>query len=157
LSERAEALARKFEQANDDAIATVDKLSDEQWQKTSQEGWTIAACAHHVSSSHEGIAQWIGGLANGVEIPPASLEDFKEPNAKHAAEFSGCSKAEVLDQLRTKGPAAAAAVRALSDAQLDRRTVVLKEMPPMSVQDVIEGVLIGHVVEHIGSVKAATA
>lgn len=157
MSERAEALASKFEQANADAIATVEKLSDEQWRKTTTEGWTVAACAHHVSGSHEGISQWVGALASGVAVPPASMEDFAEPNAKHAAEYASCSKAEVLDQLRTKGAEAAAFVRTLSDEQLDRQVDVIKGMPKWRVQDVIERILIGHAVEHIGSVKAAAA
>jgi len=157
MSERAEALARQFEAVNDDAIATVEKLNDEQWRRTTGEGWTVAACAHHASSSHEGIQQWVGALASGVAVPPASLDDFHEPNAKHAKEYADCPKTVVLDELRTKGPAAAAFLRTLSDEQLDRQVDVLRGMPRWRIQDVVERILIGHAVEHIGSVKAATA
>jgi hypothetical protein len=156
LSERANQLAATFEQANADAIATIEKLGEADWQKTTPEGWTVAACAHHVSSSHEGIAQWVGAIANGVEIPSASLKDFEAPNAKHAAEYATCSKAEELAELREKGAAAAAFVRSLSDEQLERKAVAVTGMPPVSAAQLIEMVLIGHVKEHVGSIAKAT-
>jgi hypothetical protein len=91
-----------------------------------------------------------------VSIPATSLKDFEEPNAKHAKEYAGCSKAEVLEQLRTKGTEAAAMVRGLSDEQLDRSAVALQGMPAVSAAQMIERVLIGHVRSHLASIAGAT-
>ena len=52
MSERAEALAKRFEQVNDELIAAVEGCSDEQWRKTcSGEQWSVAVTAHHVAPS----------------------------------------------------------------------------------------------------------
>src|SRR5215207_3316940 len=59
VSERAQSLAGKFEQANAEAIALVERLSDAEWQTTTGEGWTVAATAHHAAIVHEGIARFI--------------------------------------------------------------------------------------------------
>ena len=77
-----------------------------------------------------------------------------EMNAKHAIEHANCTKAETL-ALHTKGAAAAAAlVRGLSDAQLDNSGTVLTGMPPMSAQQIIEGILINHINEHLDRIRA---
>src|SRR5688572_11546322 len=119
MGQRAEDLAKKFEQANADAIATIEKLSDADWKKTTLEGWTVAACAHHISSSHEAIAGWVQGIGAGQAPPAMGLDDFHEPNAKHAREYANAAKADVLAQLKSGGAAAAATVRGLSDQALD--------------------------------------
>jgi hypothetical protein len=77
-----------------------------------------------------------------------------EMNAKHAKDFEGCTKAETL-ALHQKGVASAAAVvRGLSDAELDRTGVLLTGMDKMTVQQIVEGVLINHVAEHLESIRA---
>jgi hypothetical protein len=44
-------------------------------------------------------------------------------------------------------------VRGLSDAELEKSGTVLTGMPAMSVQQIIEGVLINHVQEHMDSIR----
>ena len=81
------------------------------------------------------------------------MDMLHESNAKHAREFAGCTKAETL-ALHEKGAAAAAAVvRGLSDADLDRSGTVLTGMPAMTAQQVVEGILISHIGEHMGSIR----
>lgn len=155
-SERAQALAATFEQANADAIATVERLSDAGWQRTTGEGWTVAATAHHAAIVSEGIARFIGEVANGTATPRSGMETVNESNARHAAQYAGCSKAEVLDEFQAKGAAVAAIVRGLSDEQLDRTTDAIPGMRPVSAAHLIEMALIGHVAEHVASIKQAT-
>jgi len=62
----------------------------------------------------------------------------------------------VLAELKSGGAAAAATVRAMSDQQLDMTAVTFKGMPPFSAQQLAENVLIGHLVEHMESIKKAT-
>ena len=90
-------------------------------------------------------------------MPPFTMAMLDERNAKHAVEFANCTRAETL-ALHKKGVAtAAAAVRALSDAELDRSGSLLVGMPAMTAQQMIEGILINHVQEHLASIKKAVA
>jgi len=47
-------------------------------------------------------------------------------------------------------------VRGLSDAELDRSGKVLVDVPAMTAAQAIEGILINHVNEHLGSIRATT-
>jgi hypothetical protein len=81
------------------------------------------------------------------------MDMLHEMNAKHAKEQANCTKAETL-ALHEKGAAAAAAtLRALSDAELDRKGTVLTGVPAMTTQQAIEGILINHVTDHMGSIR----
>jgi hypothetical protein len=82
------------------------------------------------------------------------MAQLDELNAKHAKDFAGCTKAETL-ALHQRGVASAAAtVRGLSDTELDRTGVLLTGMSPMTVQQIVEGILINHVAEHLESIRA---
>lgn len=66
MGAQAEALAAKLEQENDALIAAIEGLSDAQWRAlTKDEGWTVAATAHHVAGGHRAIAELIQAHANG--------------------------------------------------------------------------------------------
>jgi hypothetical protein len=74
-------------------------------------------------------------------------------NATHAREHAGCTKVETL-ALHEKGAAVAAAgVRALSDVELEKSGTVLAGMPAMTTQQVVEGILINHINDHLGSIR----
>jgi hypothetical protein len=76
-----------------------------------------------------------------------------EMNATHAREHAGCTKAETL-ALHEKGAAVAAAgVRTLSDTELEQSGTVLTGMPAMTTQQVVEGILINHINDHLGSIR----
>ena len=81
-------------------------------------------------------------------------EQLDGQNAEHAKEFAGVDKATVLDLARTNGAAAAAALRAMSDAQLRESAEVFGQ--PMTAAQVTENILIGHALGHLESFKAAT-
>lgn len=157
MSERARQLADRFEQANAEAIATIEQLSEADWQKITGEGWTVAATAHHAAIVHDGIAGFVRAVAAGSAQPRSNMDAIHESNAKHAREYANCSKAEVLAELRSRGAAAAAIVRGLSDEQLDRTTDAIPGQPGVTAGWLVEMALIGHLNEHVGSIKQATA
>jgi hypothetical protein len=114
----------------------------------------VGVTAHHVAGAHEQIAGIVKAIASGQTLPNFTMDMLHEANAKHAKDFAGCTKAETL-ALQKKGVASAAAtVRGLADADLDRSGTVLTGAPPMSAQQIIEGILINHVQDHLGSIKA---
>jgi hypothetical protein len=49
--------------------------------------------------------------------------------------------------------AAAAVVRGLSDADLEKKGTVLAEIPVMTTQQAVEGILINHINDHMGSIR----
>src|SRR5262245_59986633 len=126
MASRAEDLARQFEAKASEARAELERLSDADWKKvTTAEKWSVGVTAHHIAVSHELIAGIIKTLADGQPGPGISMDAIHALNAKHAQEYAGCTKSETL-AAHTQGAAkAAATVRGLSDAQLDRGGVVL--------------------------------
>lgn len=158
MGARAESLAKQFEAKAAEMTGAITKLSDADWKKvTSAEKWSVGVTAHHVAGGHEGILGIVKTIASGQSIPNFTMAMLDEMNAKHAREQAGCTKAETL-ALHEKGAAAAAAtVRALSDAELDRSGTVLTGASPMTTQQVVEGILISHITGHLGSIRETVA
>ena len=88
-----------------------------------------------------------------LPVPPLTTEQLDQGNAKHAQDHADCTKEETLEMLRTGGAAAATAVRGLTDEQLDKTSTVISGAPDMSVEQVIENVLIGSAAGHGASIK----
>ena len=158
MGAKAEALAKQYEAKVQEATATLEKLSDADWKKTTGgEKWTVAVVAHHVASSHEGIANIIKAVSSGQSMGNFTMEALHEMNAKHARENATATKADTV-ALHKKGAATAASVvRGLSDDQLAKSGVVLQGMPAMSVEQIVTGILINHVDDHMGSIKKTMA
>jgi hypothetical protein len=74
-------------------------------------------------------------------------------SAEHAREHAACTRAETIALLDRGAAAAAAVIRGLDDDQLSRRAVVVAELPPMSVEELIAAGLLGHTDEHFGSIR----
>ncbi len=155
MGARAEGLAKQFEAKAAEFTTTVESLTDAEWKKASAEQWPVGVAAHHVAGAHEPIAGIVKAVATGGPLPGLSMADIDRGNAQHAKEHANCTKAETL-ALHKKGAAAAAAVvRGLSDAELDRSSVILKDMPAMSAQQAVENILINHVKSHLDNIRAA--
>jgi hypothetical protein len=155
MAAKAEALAKQYEAKVQEATAVLERLSDADWKKTtSGEKWTVAVVAHHLAGAHEPIAGIVKTVASGQSLPGLTMEQLHDMNAAHAKEHAMCTKAETI-ALHKKGAAAAAAiVRGLSDAELARSGTVLGGMPPMSVERIVGDVRVGHITEHLGSIRA---
>jgi len=154
MGAKAEALAKQYEAKVQDATATLEKLSDADWKKTTGgEKWTVAVVAHHVASGHEGIAGIIKAVSSGQSMGNFTMEQLHEMNAQHAQQFANASKADTVALHKKNSAAAASLVRGLSDEQLARSATVLQGMPAMSVEQIVTGILINHIDDHMGSIK----
>jgi hypothetical protein len=155
MSARAETLAKRFEARAADMTAVMETLTDADWKKvTMAEQWSVGVTAHHVAGAHEPIAGIVKAVASGQALPPFTMAMLDEMNAKHAREFADCTRADTLALHRKGVAAAAAAVRGLSDADLDRSGTVLTGMPAMTAQQAVENILINHIEEHLKSIRA---
>lgn len=158
MGARAETLATQFEAKVAEMTKTLGQLSDADWKKvTAAEKWPVGVTAHHVAGGHEQIAGIVKTVAAGQSLAGFTLDMLHASNAKHAKDFAGCTRAETL-ALHEKGAAVAAkTVRALSDAELSNSGTVFTGTPAMTAQQVIEGVLINHIDDHLGSIRKTVA
>ena len=89
MAERAEALAAKFEQANNAVISMVEQVSDDQWKANcEEEGWPVGVTAHHIGSGYTPITGLIQALASGADFPALTTEQIDQGNADHASNFA---------------------------------------------------------------------
>lgn len=160
MGTRAEELAQRLEQVNQECIdAVAGAGNDGLGVVCPSEGWTAAALGGHIGSGHRGILEGlVKPIVEGREIPPFSMSDFDEVNARFAAEHASMAQEEVLAMLRQQGAQAAAYVRGLSDEDLDRSMPVSTfGGNPVTAQQMIEMVLIGHAAEHGHSLRTGLA
>jgi|LKGT01.1.fsa_nt_gi uncharacterized damage-inducible protein DinB len=156
MDERAETLAARFEQVNQELIDVIEECSEEKWRsECAAEGWSVGVTAHHVALDTPLSAAMVRAIASGQPFPPPTAEGTDKANAQHAQEHADCTKQETLDLLRREVPIAAGVLRGFSDEQLGRTAEVLAGAQHLSTEHVIQGFLIAHVSEHLGSIRAA--
>ncbi len=95
-------------------------------------------------------------LAAGKPIAGVTWDAVHEINAGHANEYDAVTKEGALDLLRGSSAAAAAAIRALSDAELDRAAPVsLNSDAPLTCQFFVEDHAVRHSYHHLAAIKMA--
>jgi hypothetical protein len=154
MGAKGEAFAKQFEAKVEEATALLEQLTDADWGKTTTaEKWTVAVTAHHIASSYEPATHIIETIAAGQALPHFTREMLDEMNARHAREFAGCTKAETIALHRKAAAATVATVRGLSDDELAKTGTVFAGMPPVSVEELVRRILLGHVDAHFGSIR----
>ncbi len=156
MGERSEALAKRYQQVTGELIDLVETLSPEEWKSICKgETWSVGVTAHHIAYDQAHIIEWFQAIANGRPLPPPALGGLDASTARHAAEYASCTKEETLELLRRDGEKAAQAVRELTDEQLDRQSPTTEGRPSLTAGGVVERILIGHVLGHGASIRAA--
>jgi hypothetical protein len=154
MGAKGEAFAKQFEAKVEEAAALLEQLTVADWGKTTiAERWTVAVTAHHIASSYEPATHIIKTIAAGQALPHFTREILDEMNAQHAREFAGCTKAETIALHRKAAAATVATVRGLSDDELAKTGTVFAGMPPVSVEELVRRILLGHVDAHFGSIR----
>ncbi|PYO50005.1 MAG: hypothetical protein DMD84_16805, partial [Candidatus Rokuibacteriota bacterium] len=90
-----------------------------------------------------------GGPSRGI-FTRAMLDEM---NAQHATEHAGCTRAETLALFQKGAATASAVVWGLHDDQLARRGTVFTDVPPMTAEQLIMLGLLGHIDDHMGSIR----
>lgn len=157
MNRRAEALAARLEQGADALADFAAGLTDEQWRtKVPGDGRTVGVVVHHVASIYTLEIQLAQTLAGGAPITGVTWAAVAGVNASHAQEHGSVSKTETLELLRRNSRAAAQAVRALTDEQLDRAAPVsLNANAPLTTQFFIEDHALRHSFHHLEKIRAA--
>ncbi len=158
MTQRADALANRFENANAELISFVEACSDADWRaQCLTESWTVAAAAHHIAIDHPLLADLARRVFTSDPMPQLTMEAVHEMNLQHAKEYASCTKAEVLDLLRRNGEETMGFILGLTDEQLDRTAVIpWWGTTPVAAEQVVDE-LIHHIPEHFASIRASVA
>jgi len=157
MSARAEALARRIEQGADELEGFARGLSAEQWHTVVRpDGRQVGVIIHHVASVYPIEIHLATELAKGNRIDGVTWGVVAEMNAKHSHEHATVGKDDTLALLRQNSRAAAEAVRAFTDAELDRAAPVsLNAGAPLTTQFMIEDHALRHSWHHLAKIKTA--
>lgn len=159
MSERAQALADKFEAVHNDLVQTVESIPDDKWQLTCQnDERPVGVMAHHIGMSYSGTFEAVRLAGTGQPVPPMSWDMINAMNAEHAVANASCTKEDALGVIRKNGAHVHKEIAALSDEQLDKTVhFPLIGVDNPTVEDIIDMLVIGHVGMHLPDIKATVA
>jgi DinB family protein len=157
MSKRSYELARRLELGALALEAFASSLTEFEWQsRVPGDGRKIGVVVHHVASVYPLEIQLAQSLAKGQAVEGVTGAVVNKMNAAHAKEFEGVSKEETIALLRKNSAAAAAAIRVLSDEELDQAAPVsLNANAPLTCQFILEDHAVRHSYHHLARIRAA--
>ena len=155
VNRRANALADRLEQGARALAIFASGLTDAQWQTPLlKDGRKIGVVVHHVASVYPIEIQLAQTLAGGKPVTGVTMEAIHAMNAAHAKEFDTVTKEAALDLLGRNSAAAAAAIRALNDDELDRAAEAsLYSNAPITCQFMLEDHAVRHSYHHLAGIQ----
>jgi len=157
MTRRTNALARRLEQGAGALATLATGLSDAEWQlRLPGDGRKIGVVVHHVATMYPLEIQLAQTLATGSAVVGVTSADVDAMNARHAEEFDAVTKEAALDLLRRNSTAAAAAIRALTDDELDQAAPLsLNADAPLTCQFMLEDHAVRHSYHHLARIRSA--
>ena len=150
-------LAERFKALNDEMIAFVEACPDEKWRKACPgEGWPVGVVIRHVAASHFGALGLVKMIVAGEKLPDLTGDAIDRMNLKHADKHRDCTRDEVLKSLREIGGSAVGYLAELGDADLDRIGHIAVAGGDLTVEQIIENIILLSAGEHLDHAKAAT-
>jgi hypothetical protein len=156
-SQRANALADRLEQGARALATLASSLTEAQWQTPMpKDGRKIGVIVHHVASVYPVEIQLAQTLAAGKPVTGVTMDDVHAMNAGHAKENGAVTKEAALDLLKKNSTTAAAAIRALSDEELERAAPAsLYSGAPITCQFMLEDHAVRHSYHHLFRIRTA--
>lgn len=157
MSQRSNVLADRLEQGARALASFATALTEAEWQtRVPKDGRKVGVIVHHVASMYPLEIQLAHTLAAGKPIVGVTADAVNEMNAGHARENEAVTKTEALDLLASNSTAAVAAIRALSDEELDRAAPVsLNSDAPLTCQFFLEDHAVRHSYHHLARIRMA--
>ena len=157
ISRRAEALATRLDQGAQALAALASTLTDAEWQtRLPGDGRKVGVVVHHVASVYPIEIQLAQTLASGAPVTGVTMADVHAMNANHAKEHEAVTKAAAIDLLQRHSATASAAIRALTDQQLDNAAPAsLYDGAPITCQFMLEDHAVRHSYHHLAGIRAA--
>ena len=157
MGARAEALASRIEQGAAQLAAYVEKLSDDDWKRPvaqERDGRPVNVIVHHVASVYPIEVQLAQAVGSGKNMSEVTWDVVTNMNAGHAKDNANATKQEALDLLKKNSREAAAAIRQMTDEQLDTAAPFgLSFDAPVTAQFVIEDHAVRHSWHHLARIK----
>lgn len=156
---RTERLARRLE-ANATALAEfAASMTPDQWRMAMpHDGRTLGVIVHHVASIYPLEVELAQSIAQGQPLAGVTWDVVANVNAGHANENQEVTKEAALALLKQNSAAAAAAIRALTDEDLDRAvTQSLYGDAELTCQFFLEDHAVRHAMHHLAKMRAALA
>ena len=138
-----------------ETLATT--LTDAEWQTPiPHDGRTVGVVVHHVATMYPLEIQIALTVASGEPLVGVTWDVVAGINAKHAQQHAAVTKADALELLRRNSADAAAAIRRLTDEELERAAPVsLNADAPLTCQFVLEDHAVRHSYHHLAKIRAA--
>jgi hypothetical protein len=158
VSRRAEELAARIEQGAAELAVFAERLSEAEWRLpvSATDGRSIGVIVHHVASVYPVEIDLARAIAGGKAVTDVTWEVVAQLNAGHAVEHAAVTKAAAVELLRRNSRAAADAVRAFTDDELDRaEPFSLSFGAPVTAQFVIEDHALRHSWHHLARIRKA--
>jgi hypothetical protein len=154
---RSDALAVRLERGVAALAAFAATLSEAEWHsRLPKDGRKVGVVVHHVASMYPLEIQLASLLAAGQPITGVTGDAVDAINRDHAEENDNVTKEAALTLLETNSAAAAVAIRAFTDEQLDNAAPVsLNSDAPLTCQFFLEDHPVRHSYHHLARIKAA--
>jgi hypothetical protein len=159
MNSRSEALAARLEAGATALAAFAATLSETEWEtRVPHDGRKIGVVVHHVASVYPIELHLAQVLAAGNPINDVTWDAVHAMNRAHAAKHDDVTKEATLALLAQSSAAAAAAIRALSETELDRAAPVsLNSDAPLTCQFMLEDHAVRHSYHHLARIRSALA
>jgi hypothetical protein len=157
MSARSEVLAKNLERGASELAAFAERLSDAEWKTPlPHDGRPVGVVIHHVANMYPLEIELSQKLAAGGSLTDVTWDAVHSVNASHAHDHHAVQKAETIALLRKNSVAAAAAIRAMSDAELDRVAPnSLYGNAPLTCQFMLEDHPVRHSFHHLARIRSA--
>jgi hypothetical protein len=157
MSKRANALATRLEDGANALAIVASSLTDGEWEtRIPKDGRTIGVVIHHVASMYPIEIDLAQLLAQGKPVTGVTWDVVHRINGAHARDHAKVTKTEALELLARNSAAAAAAIRAMTDEQLDRAAPIsLNADAPLTTQFMLEDHAVRHAYHHLAAIRRA--
>lgn len=157
MKNRTTALADRLEEGSRALASFASTLTEEEWQtEVPHDGRKVGVTVHHVASMYPLEMQLAQGILKGDAQVGVTWDAVAGINAKHAGEFDGVTREQAIELLQRNSKAAADAIRALDDEDLDRAaTLSLYSDAPLTAGFWLEDHPVRHSYHHLTKIRAA--
>jgi len=155
MKTRAEILASTLETGANALATLADSLTPTEWEmRLPRDSRKVGVVVHHVASVYPLEIELAQKLAAGGALTEVTWGAVHEMNAGHAREHDGVTREEAVSLLRTNAAAAAKAIRALTDAELDQVAPnSLYGGAPLTCQFMLEDHAVRHSFHHLARIR----
>jgi hypothetical protein len=159
MTRRSEAIAARLEAGAAALASFAATLTETEWQtRLPVDGRKIGVVVHHVASVYPIEIQLAQALAAGNAITAVTWDVVNTMNHEHGKVNDGVTREAALTLLANNSAAAATAIRALGDEELDGAAPVsLNDDAPLICQFMLEDHAVRHSYHHLARIRAALA